>query len=69
MPPPGPSPVLFFDTVNAFQRTEALRAAIELDLFTHVAAGKHTAAEVAAAWGRPRGASASWPTTSPSSGS
>jgi 2-polyprenyl-3-methyl-5-hydroxy-6-metoxy-1,4-benzoquinol methylase len=56
MPPPGPSPVLFFDTVNAFQRTEALRAAIELDLFTHVAAGKHTAAEVAAACGAaPRG--------------
>ena len=38
MPPPGPSPALFFDTVNAYQRTEALRAAVELDLFTHVAA-------------------------------
>ena len=49
MPPSGPSPALFFDTVNAFQRTEALRAAIELDLFTHVAAGRHTAAEIAAA--------------------
>jgi len=33
MPPP-PSPALFFDTINAFPRTEALRAAIELDLFT-----------------------------------
>ena len=52
----GPSPALFFDTVNAFQRTEALRAAIELDLFTHVAAGRHTAAEIAAAAGAsPRG--------------
>jgi hypothetical protein len=40
----GPSPALFFDTVNAFQRTEALRAAIDLDLFTNVAAGRHTAA-------------------------
>lgn len=49
MPPPGPSPILFFDTVNAFQRTEALRTAIELELFTHVAAGKHTAAEIGAA--------------------
>ena len=49
MQPHGPSPALFFDTINAFQRTEALRAAIELDLFTHVAAGKRTAAEVAAA--------------------
>src|SRR3954467_3923783 len=56
MPPPSPSPALFFDTVNAFQRTEALKAAVELDLFTHVAAGRRTAAEVAAACGAtPRG--------------
>jgi 2-polyprenyl-3-methyl-5-hydroxy-6-metoxy-1,4-benzoquinol methylase len=49
MPPPGPSPALFFDTINGFQRTEALRAAIELDLFTHVAAGRRTAAQLAEA--------------------
>lgn len=49
MPPTGPSPALFFDTVNAFQRTEALRTAVELDLFTHVADGRHTADELAAA--------------------
>ena len=49
MQPNGPSPALFFETVNAFQRTEALRAAIELDLFTHVAAGPHTAEQIAAA--------------------
>src|SRR5689334_23632515 len=56
MPPTGPSPALFFDTVNAFQRTEALRAAVELDLFTHLAAGRHTAADLAAACGAsPRG--------------
>ena len=48
-PQHGPSPALFFDTVNAFQRTEALRAAIELDLFTHVAAGHNTAEQIAAA--------------------
>jgi ubiquinone/menaquinone biosynthesis C-methylase UbiE len=42
---------LFFDTVNAYQRTEALRAAIELDLFTHVAAGQRTAAHLATACG------------------
>jgi hypothetical protein len=42
---------LFFDTVNAYQRTEALRAAIDLDLFTHVAAGQRTAAQLAAASG------------------
>ena len=39
MPPQGPSPALFFDTISAYQRTEALRAAIELDLFSQVAAG------------------------------
>jgi 2-polyprenyl-3-methyl-5-hydroxy-6-metoxy-1,4-benzoquinol methylase len=45
----GPSPALFFDTVNAFQRTEALRAALELDVFTLIAAGHQTAAAVAGA--------------------
>jgi 2-polyprenyl-3-methyl-5-hydroxy-6-metoxy-1,4-benzoquinol methylase len=43
-----PSPALFFDTVSAYQRTEALRAALELDLFSLVAAGKRSAAEIAA---------------------
>src|SRR5262247_3053340 len=43
----GPSPALFFDTISAYQRTEALRAAIELDLFSHLAAGRQTAAELA----------------------
>jgi 2-polyprenyl-3-methyl-5-hydroxy-6-metoxy-1,4-benzoquinol methylase len=47
MTPHDPSPALFFDTVNAFQRTEALRAAVELDLFSHIAAGRHTATELA----------------------
>ncbi len=47
MPPQGPSPALFFDTISAFQRTETLRAAIELDLFSMVALGHHTAAELA----------------------
>jgi 2-polyprenyl-3-methyl-5-hydroxy-6-metoxy-1,4-benzoquinol methylase len=49
MLPQGPSPALFFDTINAFQRTEALRAAIELDLFSQVGAGQRTAAELAEA--------------------
>jgi hypothetical protein len=47
MPLTGPSPALFFDTVTAYQRTEALRAAIELDLFTQVAAGQRTAEQLA----------------------
>jgi 2-polyprenyl-3-methyl-5-hydroxy-6-metoxy-1,4-benzoquinol methylase len=49
MNPSSPSPALFFDTINAYQRTEALRAAIELDLFTPMAAGPRTAAQLAAA--------------------
>ncbi len=49
MPPRVPSPGLFFDTINAFQRTEALRAAIELDLFSIIAAGHRTAAQIAGA--------------------
>jgi hypothetical protein len=28
----SPSPALFFDTISAYERTEALRAAIELDI-------------------------------------
>ncbi len=49
MSPQSPSPALFFDTINAFERTEALRAAIELDLFTLVAAGQRTATQLASA--------------------
>jgi len=52
----GPSPALFFDTISAYERTEALRAAIELDLFTHVAAGHQTAGDLArACQASPRG--------------
>ncbi len=43
-----PSPQLFFEMANAFQKTEALRAAIELGLFTAIAEGKQTAEDVAA---------------------
>ena len=66
----GPSPALFFDTISAYQRTEALRAAIELDLFSHV--GRRAPARRTSSPGRARrrrGASASWRTTSPSSAS
>lgn len=34
-----PTPQLLFETLNAYQRTEALKAAIELDLFTAIAEG------------------------------
>jgi 2-polyprenyl-3-methyl-5-hydroxy-6-metoxy-1,4-benzoquinol methylase len=56
MPPQGPSPALFFDTLSAHQRTEALRAAIELDLFSQLAAGRQTVTELAdACQAAPRG--------------
>lgn len=42
-----PSPVLFFQTINAYQRTEALKAAIELDVFTAIGEGNTTTAEIA----------------------
>ncbi len=42
-----PSPQLFFQTVNAHQRTEALKAAIELEVFTAIGEGNTTAAEIA----------------------
>lgn len=43
-----PSPILFFETVNAYQRTAALKAALELDVFTALAEGKTTAQAAAA---------------------
>jgi hypothetical protein len=45
--PQPPSPALIFDTLNAYQRTAALRATIELDLFTAIAEGKKTAPDLA----------------------
>ncbi len=44
---PPPSPQLFFETANAFQKTEALRSAIELELFTAIAEGKQTSEDLA----------------------
>ena len=48
-PTEQPTPALLFDTINAHQRTEAIKAAIELDLFTAIAAGKTTTTEIAEA--------------------
>src|SRR5258708_39392728 len=48
MPPPAmPSADLVFDTLFAYQRSAALKSAIELDLFTAIDEGAHTAAAVA----------------------
>jgi 2-polyprenyl-3-methyl-5-hydroxy-6-metoxy-1,4-benzoquinol methylase len=44
----APSPVLFFDTANAYQRSSAIKAAVELEVFTALAAGHQTAQALAA---------------------
>ena len=49
--PPGqtlPSPEHFFETINSYQRTAALKAGIDLEVFTAVGEGARTAAEMAA---------------------
>ena len=42
-----PNPGLIMDTILAFQRSAALKAAVELDLFTHIAHGANTAESLA----------------------
>jgi ubiquinone/menaquinone biosynthesis C-methylase UbiE len=37
-----PSPILLFETVNAYQRTSAIKAAIELEVFTAIGEGNTT---------------------------
>jgi ubiquinone/menaquinone biosynthesis C-methylase UbiE len=52
-----PNPQLFFETINAYQRTAALKAAIELDLFSAIAKGSDAPESIAAACRiAPRGA-------------
>src|SRR4029077_9392393 len=45
----APSPVQIFNTVQGYQRAYALKAAVDLDLFTAIAKGSHTTAEIARA--------------------
>ncbi|HWB11101.1 MAG TPA: methyltransferase [Pirellulales bacterium] len=49
--PSNVSPQLIFDTLNAFQRSAALKAAIEIDLFTAIATGHDRANSLASACG------------------
>src|SRR2546422_6279513 len=44
---PAPSPALLFDTINAYQKTAAIKAAIELDIFTALADSPATADVIA----------------------
>jgi len=48
---PEVSPELFWQTMTAFQASAALKTAVDLELFTHIGAGKTTAAEIAQAAG------------------
>lgn len=48
---PQPSPELFFQAANAYQLSAALRAAVELDLFTAVGEGMRDARALAARCG------------------
>ena len=45
---PQPSPALFFKTMNAYQETEAVCTAIELDVFTAIDEGAQDAKAIAA---------------------
>jgi len=45
----APNPAVIFDNMNAYQRTAALKAAVELDVFTAIASGNHTPDEIAQA--------------------
>lgn len=42
-----PTPDLIFETLNAYQRTAALKAAIDLDIFTSIGEGATTSEEIA----------------------
>jgi 2-polyprenyl-3-methyl-5-hydroxy-6-metoxy-1,4-benzoquinol methylase len=44
-----PNPALIFETLNSYQRSAALKTAIELDVFTEIAKGHHTAEAIATA--------------------
>jgi len=46
-----PTPERIFNALNAYQQTEALKTAIELDVFTAIGAGANTAAALAAKTG------------------
>jgi len=49
MPAVPPSPMLLFNTVMSVQRAYALKAAVDLDIFSAIARGSHTGPEIAKA--------------------
>ncbi len=42
-----PTPERFFNSINAYEQTEAMKAAVELEIFTAIAEGNTTAATIA----------------------
>src|ERR1700681_1694428 len=42
-----PTPEHFFNAINAYEQTEAMKAAIDLEVFTAIAEGNTTAATIA----------------------
>ena len=42
-----PTPEHFFNAINAYELTEAIKTAVELEIFTAIAEGKTTAAMIA----------------------
>jgi cyclopropane fatty-acyl-phospholipid synthase-like methyltransferase len=48
---PGVTPELFWDTMTAFQRSAALKAAVDLEIFTKIGSGNSTADSIASAAG------------------
>src|SRR6201985_3297761 len=47
MPPQQPTPERFFNAMNAYHQTEALKTAVDLDVFTAIGEGNTTAAAIA----------------------
>jgi 2-polyprenyl-3-methyl-5-hydroxy-6-metoxy-1,4-benzoquinol methylase len=45
------SPELFWETITGFQRSAAMKAAVDLEIFTKIAEGKKTAEDIAEACG------------------
>jgi hypothetical protein len=51
MSPTGPNPLRIFQIFNAYQQTEVLRAALELDVFTKIGEGNQSVPAIAKAIG------------------
>ena len=45
----APTPELFWNTLTAYQHSAAIKAAVELEIFTRIGAGANTAGEIAGA--------------------